>query len=109
MKIDNNIVCDSTTKYYKITNEIAQELHCIVCSGQNIASSDALFAKNVRTDICEYAHQNMTKQEIIEQIVSDYGENLKLKNIESSEMQWLNIAFFAFAITGAFLINRYLK
>ncbi len=100
------INCDSTTEFYGVSNAVAQKLHCVVCAGQNIASSDAAFAQNVRADICQYAHEGLNETEITTKIVADYGENINPTNMQSFDMLGLNIALLALMIFGLVIIKR---
>jgi cytochrome c-type biogenesis protein CcmH/NrfF len=98
--------CDSTTKFYDIAHMVASKLNCVVCSGQNIASSDAIFAVNVRSDICEYAMSGMNEAQITAQILQDYGDNLAIKDAKSPEMMGLNIALLCLLLVGLVAIWR---
>ncbi len=98
--------CDSTTEFYEVANVVAQKLHCVVCSGQNIASSDAEFAKNVRFDICQYAKEGLGEAEITSKIVADYGADLSTTNVQSDSMQGLNIMLLALLGMGGIIVRR---
>jgi cytochrome c-type biogenesis protein CcmH/NrfF len=101
--------CDSETKYFKVVNNVAEQLHCSVCSGQNIASSDATFARNVRLDICNYAHQGLNEADILRSILNDYGEGLKMQNATAPQMQYLNIALLLILLFSAVCLKRLIK
>jgi cytochrome c-type biogenesis protein CcmH/NrfF len=101
--------CDSSTPYFAIVNNVASRLHCSVCSGQNIASSDATFARNVRTDICAYAYDGMSEDAIMQNILADYGEGIKLQTANAPEMQYLNIALLLILVFSAVIGRKIFK
>jgi cytochrome c-type biogenesis protein CcmH/NrfF len=101
--------CDSTTKFYDVANAVAQKLNCVVCAGQNIASSDATFAVNVRSDICDYAISGMNEAQITTQIMQDYGANLAMTDAQSKEMLGLNMVLLCLLLAGVAVIWRIAK
>ncbi len=54
--------------------ELIQELRCLVCQNQNLADSNAELAKDLRRKTREMVEQGKSRQEIVDYMVSRYGE-----------------------------------
>ena len=59
--------------------EISAQLRCLVCQNQSIDDSDAPLAKDLRTLVREQLVAGKSDQEIMEFVVSRYGEFVLLK------------------------------
>jgi len=53
---------------------LAQNLRCLVCQNESLASSRADLAKDLRQEVREKMKQGMSDQEIIDFLVSKYGD-----------------------------------
>jgi cytochrome c-type biogenesis protein CcmH len=53
---------------------LAVELRCLVCQNQTLADSNAPLAEDLRREVREMIAKNMSDQEIIEFLVSRYGD-----------------------------------
>lgn len=54
--------------------QLASELRCLVCQNQTLADSNAPLAEDLRREVREMIAQNMSDQEIIDFLVSRYGD-----------------------------------
>ncbi|MCP9454778.1 MAG: cytochrome c-type biogenesis protein CcmH [Nitrospira sp.] len=54
--------------------QLASELRCLVCQNQTLADSNAPQAEDLRREVREMIAQNMSDQEIIDFLVSRYGD-----------------------------------
>lgn len=54
--------------------QLASELRCLVCQNQTLADSNAPLAEDLRREVREMIAKNMSDQEIIEFLVSRYGD-----------------------------------
>lgn len=69
----------SDPKLEKRAREISMELRCLVCQNQSIDDSDAPLARDLRLLVRERLKTGATNTEVIEFIVSRYGEFVLLK------------------------------
>jgi cytochrome c-type biogenesis protein CcmH len=53
---------------------LAVELRCLVCQNQTLADSNAPLAEDLRREVREMIAKNMTDQQIIDFLVSRYGD-----------------------------------
>jgi len=53
---------------------LAQNLRCLVCQNESLASSRADLAQDLRQEVREKMKQGMTDQQIIDFLVSKYGD-----------------------------------
>ncbi|MCG6933018.1 MAG: cytochrome c-type biogenesis protein CcmH [Gallionella sp.] len=53
---------------------LAKNLRCLVCQNESLASSRADLAKDLRQEVREKMKQGMTDQQIIDFLVSKYGD-----------------------------------
>lgn len=54
--------------------QLAGELRCLVCQNQTLADSNAPLAEDLRREVREMIIKNMSDQEIIDFLVSRYGD-----------------------------------
>ena len=87
--------------------EISAQLRCLVCQNQSIDDSDAPLAKDLRTLVREQLVAGKSDQEIMEFVVSRYGEFVLLKPpfTLSTILLW-GTPFAVLMIAGAGLILR---
>ena len=53
---------------------LAENLRCLVCQNESLASSHADLAEDLRREVREQMQKGMTDQEIIDYLVSRYGD-----------------------------------
>src|SRR3989339_1963176 len=53
---------------------LAEKLRCLVCQNESLASSHAELAEDLRREVREQMQKGMTDQEIIDYLVSRYGD-----------------------------------
>ena len=53
---------------------LAQNLRCLVCQNESLASSHSDLAKDLRQEVRDQMKKGMTDQEIIDYLVSRYGD-----------------------------------
>lgn len=87
--------------------EISAQLRCLVCQNQSIDDSDAPLAKDLRTMVREQLVAGKSDQEIMEFVVSRYGEFVLLKPpfTMSTLLLW-GTPFAVLVIAGFGLILR---
>ncbi len=90
----------------KRAREISSELRCLVCRNENIDSSDAALAKDLRLLVRERLSIGATNSEVIQYVHARYGDFVLLKPRFSGHtiILWL-IAPLSF-IFGSLLIYR---
>jgi len=54
--------------------KLAEDLRCLVCQNESLASSRSDLAKDLRQEVREKMQQGMTDQQIIDFLVSKYGD-----------------------------------
>lgn len=54
--------------------KLAENLRCLVCQNESLASSRADLAKDLRQEVREKMQQGLTDQQIIDYLVSRYGD-----------------------------------
>ena len=54
--------------------KLAENLRCLVCQNESLASSRSDLAKDLRQEVREKMKQGMSDQEIIDFLVSKYGD-----------------------------------
>ncbi len=59
--------------------ELGQELRCVVCQGENIDESNAGIARDLRILVRERLTQGESNQEILDFVVSRYGEYVLMR------------------------------
>ncbi len=53
---------------------LAEKLRCLVCQNESLASSHAELAEDLRREVREQMNKGLTDQEIIDYLVSRYGD-----------------------------------
>jgi cytochrome c-type biogenesis protein CcmH len=59
--------------------EVSKEIRCVVCQNQSIDDSDSSIAKNMRVIVRERIEKGDSNQEVIDYLVSRYGDFVLLK------------------------------
>jgi cytochrome c-type biogenesis protein CcmH len=55
-------------------DQLTTELRCLVCQNQNLAESNAPLANDLRKQIYDQIKQGQSKQQIVDYLVSRYGD-----------------------------------
>ena len=58
----------------KRVNALSEELRCLVCQNQTLADSNADLAVDLKNQVREKLKQGMTEREIVDYMVSRYGD-----------------------------------
>jgi cytochrome c-type biogenesis protein CcmH len=89
--------------------EISKDLRCLVCRNENIDSSNAGIAADLRVLVRERLVAGDTDEEVISHIVDRYGEYVLLRPARS----WSNLALWgagpAFFLIGLIVALVYLR
>ncbi len=83
---------------------LSQELRCMVCQNQSIDDSDAPLAKDLRVLVRERLTAGDSDRQVIDYLVSRYGEFVLLRPRLSMQTLVLWIAPFAVLATGHYWI-----
>lgn len=59
--------------------KLAEQLRCLVCQNQSLADSNADLARDLRIELLRQINQDKTDQEIIDYLVSRYGDFVRYK------------------------------
>jgi cytochrome c-type biogenesis protein CcmH len=54
--------------------DLIEELRCLVCQNQSLADSDAELAHDLRVEVYEHMQQGKSDEEVIDFLVSRYGD-----------------------------------
>lgn len=89
--------------------EISAELRCLVCRSENIDESNASLARDLRLVVRQRLVAGDTNEEVIDFIVSRYGEYVLLKPLVTGKTIGLWLAGPAMLIFGAGLAVVYIR
>lgn len=88
--------------------QLAQELRCLVCQNESLASSHAELADDLRQEVREQLRQGKTDQEIKDYLVARYGDFV-LYRPEVKPLTWaLWFGPFALVLLALVLLGRYI-
>jgi cytochrome c-type biogenesis protein CcmH/NrfF len=94
----------------KLTQEVSHEIYSPYCPGKTLAMCPSGGASKVRQDIQELAREGMSKPEIKDTIVAQYGEEFRMSQPETQDNMTLFIllagALMVALLALFFLINR---
>lgn len=89
--------------------EISQELRCLVCQNESLASSRAELADDLRQEVRELIRSGKSDQEIKDFLVARYGDFV-LYRPEIKPLTWvLWFGPFALLIVAALFLGSYLR
>ena len=89
--------------------DISQELRCLVCQNESLASSHAELANDLRREVRDLIRQGKTDQEVKDFLVARYGDFV-LYRPEVKPLTWvLWFGPFAFLLVAAVLMGVYLR
>jgi len=89
--------------------DISQELRCLVCQNESLASSHAELANDLRREVRDLIRQGKTDQEVKDFLVARYGDFV-LYRPEVKPLTWvLWFGPFVFLLVAAVLMGVYLR
>ena len=98
-------VPENEARYKKLT----AELRCMVCQNQNIASSNADLAKDLRQQVYTHIKRGQSDEEIIAFMVARYGEFVLYKPRLNARTALLWLGPFVLLVGGMFLMIRLMR
>lgn len=88
---------------------ITNELRCLVCQNQTIADSNAELAVDLRNQVREQLKQGKSQQEILDYMVTRYGDFVLYRPPVKAQTLLLWIGPFLLMAGGLFALLRYLR
>ena len=88
---------------------LSEDLRCLVCQNESLAGSRADFANDLRREIREQLKANKSDQEIIDFLVSRYGDFVLYRPPVKPTTYLLWGGPFVFLLAGAGILVLYLK
>jgi cytochrome c-type biogenesis protein CcmH len=88
---------------------LAAELRCLVCQNQTLADSNAPLAEDLRREVREMIAKNMSDQEIIDFLVSRYGDFVLYRPPLKATTMLLWAGPFVLLVIGAVALVTALK
>ena len=93
----------------KRARHISKDLRCLVCQNQSIDDSDATLARDLRSLVRERLVQGDTDLEVIDYVVSRYGDFVLLRPPVKEVTILLWLGPIVFALIGLFGLIRYFR
>ena len=93
----------------KRARHISKDLRCLVCQNQSIDDSDATLARDLRSLVRERLVQGDTDLEVIDYVVSRYGDFVLLRPPVKEVTIFLWLGPIVFALIGLFGLIRYFR
>jgi cytochrome c-type biogenesis protein CcmH len=88
---------------------MSQELRCLVCQNTTLADSSAPLAEDLRKEIREQLRAGKTDKEVIDYLVTRYGDFVRYRPPVNNETALLWFGPFLLLIIGGFVLFRVLK
>jgi cytochrome c-type biogenesis protein CcmH len=88
---------------------MSQELRCLVCQNTTLADSSAPLAEDLRKEIREQLRAGKTDKEVIDYLVTRYGDFVRYRPPVNNETVLLWFGPFLILIIGGFVLFRVLK
>jgi len=83
---------------------LALELRCLVCQNQTLADSNAPLAEDLRREVREMIAKNMSDQEIIDFLVSRYGDFVRYRPPLKATTTFLWLGPFLLLVVGGIVL-----
>ena len=93
----------------KRARHISKDLRCLVCQNQSIDDSDATLARDLRSLVRERLVQGDSDLEVIDYVVSRYGDFVLLRPPVKEVTILLWLGPIVFALIGLFGLIRYFR
>lgn len=88
---------------------LVHELRCLMCQGETIADTSAMFASDLRRQVRESLIAGQTDEQIRQYMVDRYGAIILLRPAWSAQNAWLWLAPGVFLIGGALVAWRVVR
>jgi cytochrome c-type biogenesis protein CcmH len=88
---------------------MSQELRCLVCQNTTLADSSAPLAEDLRKEIRVQLRAGKTDKEVIDYLVTRYGDFVRYRPPVNNETALLWFGPFLLLIIGGFVLFRVLK
>ena len=85
---------------------LAEELRCLVCQNQSLADSDAGLAEDLRLEVLEQMRAGKSDQEVIDFLVSRYGNFVRYRPPVEPSTWALWFGPFVVFLLGGFAVVR---
>lgn len=89
--------------------QIAEEMRCLVCQNESLAASHADLAEDLRREIRDQIRQGKSNQEVMEFMVSRYGDFVRYRPPVKPETWLLWFGPFMLLALGLVVLVRTLK
>jgi len=89
--------------------ELVANMRCLVCQGQNLAGSGSDWAKDVRDVIYEQISDGKTKSEIVEYMVSRFGDSILYDPPFKASTLILWVGPFVILFVGLFMMRKVVR
>ena len=93
----------------KRARHISKDLRCLVCQNQSIDDSDATLARDLRSLVRERLVRGDTDLEVIDYVVSRYGDFVLLRPPVKGVTILLWLGPVVFALIGFFFLIRFFR
>ena len=88
---------------------LVHEFRCLMCQGETIADTQAMFASDLRRQVREALQAGQTDEQIRQYMVDRYGAIILLRPAWSAQNAWLWLAPGVFLLGGAIVAWRVLR
>lgn len=90
-------------------SELTKELRCLVCQNQDLASSNALLANDLRQQVYDMVLADKTNAEIIDYMVARYGDFVLFKPLVNRVTLFIWVLPFALLVLGVIIFLGVVK
>ncbi len=90
-------------------DKLIAEVRCVTCQNNNIKDSNAFVAKDLRREIRRMIADGMTDADVVDFLVTRYGDFILYRPRTSGKMMLLWIAPFVFLVFGLLAIVRVVR
>ena len=98
----------NVTSQEQIRIDFYKTIRCLVCDGQSIYDSETTFAQNLREQIKLKFNQGLTKEEIKNELLTIYGEEISFQPRKNKLFLWFS-PFIILSLIFGLNISRYKK
>tara|TARA_B110000971_G_scaffold67505_1_gene69227 strand:+ start:257 stop:625 length:369 start_codon:yes stop_codon:yes gene_type:complete len=98
----------NVTSQEQIRIDFYKTIRCLVCDGQSIYDSETAFAQNLREQIKLKFNQGLTKEEIKNELLTIYGEDISFQPKKNKIFLWFS-PFIILSLIFGLNISRYKK
>jgi|TARA_B110000967_G_scaffold40800_1_gene40747 cytochrome c-type biogenesis protein CcmH len=98
----------NVTSQEQIRIDFYKTIRCLVCDGQSIYDSETAFAQNLREQIKLKFNQGLTKEEIKNELLTIYGEDISFQPRKNKLFLWFS-PFIILSLIFGLNISRYKK